>query len=557
MSLAYIVTQNALSHMRMFEGLDDAHRQVMERRVLSQGLKESALSLCLAPEDALLGLGDDGDSPGRAVSQMAWARYVPNHQFGNVTYGVPETTTNDLQPGFSNFWFSMGGGFDHCVRTGSPFRVFPQGFPYYAANMAGAVTDGSLQSPSQYAGSGRLNGLGYAVSQYLLTGPFYEYTNPEWEPSEDILRQVAHRPSLEQSRFSGRLRLFGVPLTNFTQIAYGFSSSGTSRPQAGFSVSEAVPGVDQRLVTTMRDASRDPTLFADLLVSASPGGDGDSGGEGEDGGSGPAVPGLENLLPYRYREAVSLGWDAFEFMFAAKPPEYFPAGALRNSSVWLDSIARQFAPGVDAEGFRVFSGGSWQAFDFSLPPAADDAWASASLPEGMSYSVTPGPPSRRVLKIKLAEVLRDWPGDDFSRVFYYHLSGAFDVAGVELEGCPAEAAGEAALAPLLFVFHNAWRRPENFEVRLTGPNARPVLVAAQGCEVTVETDGVYGFRGGVFLGPDSTAVGGSEALLYGSLAWYFENPMPAFTVRADESLKYDLAALSPVGVLASARFLRH
>ena len=333
-AVVHIMMAHHIGSMRLLTSMDVYRQQWVEAGYLSHVLKETILTQrSVSGEPACL--ENVGETFVRKLGPVA-ANARVSYGFGSGQ--VPGNMGNSAAfvAAFSAGWVwpaGLAGGIGDVMfpSAGRPFCV--------SDHLTGGV--GAREA---------LEGCGGGVLQMLSTGPFVEFTRPgtgawpwshpgnlagdsdsgPWHPVPRFGRYVAGGNSGDVVGFSGRFRIFGIPITNFQRVVYGLPGSATV-PDAV----EPLPAGNysgHHLAVTRNDPELDATGFRDLCL----------------------VSGTAAVLPYRYREVVSGAWDLFEFLFGSPSTGIFSSqylSGLKMSAVMGGRFFDFLAPGGLLVGF--------------------------------------------------------------------------------------------------------------------------------------------------------------------------------------------------------------
>lgn len=365
--------------------------------------------------------------------------------------------------------------------------------PFYPFGAPAAASDAAYFSTSPRG----VAGMGGLFTSLAMQGPVADLGTAVYT----FARTSTLAPN-ESWTYTVDASLFSMPLTNIDVIAYGLPASGSIPAQAPIVPPGTFgPGVST-LVVTSNNPANDPTAYPDLFA---PG------------------PGTE-VLPYQYRNAASVAWNAYEYLWN------------HGYQDGLVSAARAEAdPGNQTPSGPDPTPPIGAVYDFSLP--AFDPSNPGSYP--CNPTIAGVSANGNALTIDCSQV----------QSTVLAVVDSEGIGSVTIDG----AAGGGA--PFILLIRNTAGSVGQTQVTFTGSSSRPAIYYLENCSATFV--GNPQIEGALFLDPTTVASGAVG--WFGHFSFYANaSPLSTLAISVNDSpaVKAALAPLAPRVLLVSTTATR-
>jgi hypothetical protein len=365
------------------------------------------------------------------------------------------------------------------------------GFFPFAAPAAAAEPAYFSTTPRGVAGMGGL------FTSLVMQGPVadlgrYHYT---------FARSSARAPG-ENWTYAVAADLFSVPLTNVDVVAYGLPASGAIPPQAPTVPPGTFGSGVSTLVLTSNNPANDPTAYPDLYAPQA---------------------GTE-VLPYQFRNAASVAWNAYEYLWNHTYQDGLVAAAQAESDPGNQPVS-----GADP------TPPHGAVYDFSLP--AFDPANPGSYP--CNPTIAGVTASGNTLTIDCSQVQSQ-------------VLAVVDSEGIGQVAIHGAAAGGS---PFILLVRNTAGALGKTQVTFAGDNSRPAIYYLENSNLGFSGDPAV--EGALFLDPATVASGAVSWT--GHFSFYGNaSPLGTLAIAMSDSLavKEALAPLAPRVLLVSTTATR-
>ncbi len=404
---------------------------------------------------------------------------------------APTTSSNSIQTEIQNRLGSMTFPAGVSVTLNSA-AALPAN-PFYPFG-----TPAAAAQPAYFSSSPRgIAGMGGLFTSLAIQGPIADLGRYTYA----FGRSSTQAPG-ENWSYTVNADLFSVPLTNIDVVAYGLPASGAIPNQA-----PAVPpgvfgsGVST-LVVTSNNPANDPTAYPDLYAPQA---------------------GTE-VLPYQYRNAASLSWNAYEYIWNRT----YQDGLMNTAQTEPD-------PGNQVSSMSDPTPPTGALYDFSLPP------------------FDPSNPGNYPCNPTIAGVSS--AGNSLSIDCSQVQSPVISVVDSEGVGSVTIAGSAAGGNPFILLVRNTAGSLGKTQVTFSGDNNRPAIFYLENSNVGFAGDPQI--QGALFLDPTTVASG--AVTWFGHFSFYGNaSPLATLPISMNDSpaVKEALAPLAPRILLVSTTATR-
>lgn len=349
-----------------------------------------------------------------------------------------------------------------------------------------AVAPLPLAQPAYFSAAPRgLAGMGGLFSSLVIQGPVTDLGRLTYT----FARTSTQAPG-EDWTYLVNADLFSVPLTNIDVVAYGLPSSGAIPAESPAVAPGSFGSGVSSLVVTSNNPANDPTAYPDLFVPAGP-----------------------EQLPYQFRNAASVSWNAYEYLWNRSYQDALLNAALQESD-----------PGNTPPSGPNPNPPTGAVYDFS---SASNPTIAGLTVAGNTVTVDCSAVQSQVVAI-------------------------VDAAGVGTVSILGSPAGGSAFVLLL---RNTAGGLGQTAVTFSGDNTRPGIFYLENASVTFA--GGPQFAGALFLDPTTVAAG--AVTWFGHFSFYGPaSPLGtlAIAVNDDPAVKAAIAPLAPRVLLVSTNSTR-